>query len=119
VASEGNEVGTARPRGRPVLERGAVERDLSEIAGNEIRLPEGAVTHGGPATCPACGSRNLTWAVVGTDKGQEELHPVVWDETEWLADTFLCEECSAGWIEPDDAAPITWVRPYWLVPAGT
>lgn len=36
-------------------------------------------------------------------------------ETEWMADTFICRDCQAGWIEPDDPAAITWVRPYWIV----
>jgi hypothetical protein len=30
-----------------------------------------------------------------------------------MADSFICRSCDAGWIEPDEAKPITWVRPYW------
>ena len=44
---------------------------------------------------------------------RDRIHPLVWHPTEWMADSFVCGACDAGWIEPDDAEPITWVRPYW------
>jgi hypothetical protein len=31
-----------------------------------------------------------------------------------MADTFICRDCQAGWIEPDQPEQITWVRPYWI-----
>jgi hypothetical protein len=46
-------------------------------------------------------------------RGKDEIHPLVWHETEWLADSFMCRDCHAGWIEPDEPETITWVRPYW------
>lgn len=46
---------------------------------------------------------------------QDEIHPLVWHESESMADSFICNTCSAGWIEPDDPEAITWVRPYWRV----
>jgi hypothetical protein len=46
---------------------------------------------------------------------RHEIHPLVWHETAWLADSFICQDCNAGWIEPDEPKPITWVRPYWRV----
>jgi hypothetical protein len=84
------------------------------VAGETIRLPEDAVVTGGPTSCPACGSKKLMW---GCDPRQtrtrEEVHPLVWDEDEWMAESFVCEDCHAGWIEPDEPQEITWVRPYW------
>jgi hypothetical protein len=99
-----------------VIGRDSAEETLSEISHKEIVLPPGAVVHGGPETCPACGSKNLTW---GCDpeltRDRDEIHPLVWHETAWMADTFICQDCHAGWIEPNDPAVITWVRPYWKV----
>lgn len=46
---------------------------------------------------------------------RDRIHPLVWHPTEWMADSFVCGSCDAGWIEPDDAEPITWIRPYWRV----
>jgi hypothetical protein len=46
---------------------------------------------------------------------REEIHPLVWDPTEWMADSFVCRDCHAGWIEPDGLDAVTWVRPYWRV----
>jgi hypothetical protein len=55
----------------------------------------------------------------GCDKEQTrsrtQIHPVAWHKTEWMADSFICRDCWAGWIEPDDPEPITWVRPYWQI----
>jgi hypothetical protein len=113
---DANEIGTAPPRGRPKLDRADTERTLSKIAGKEIKLPAGAVVTGGPALCPACGSRSLMWGCDSEQKRtREEIHPLVWDDTEWMADSFICRDCQAGWIEPDDPAVITWVRPYWRI----
>ena len=111
-----NEVGTAPARGRPAVSRADAERALSGVAGKEIKLPANAVATGGPGSCPACGSVNVMW---GCDQGQtrprEEIHPLVWHETQWMADSFICRDCHAGWIEPDEPEVITWVRPYWRV----
>ena len=89
---------------------------LSEHLGDEVTLPEGAWTDRGPRTCPACGSTNLMW---GYDQAQhrqrDEIHPLVWHETQAMADSFICRDCWAGRIEPDEPEPITWVRPYWRV----
>ena len=51
------------------------------------------------------------------NRSRDEIHELVWHETEWMADSFVCRECWAGWIEPDDPLPITWVRPYWRLDA--
>lgn len=111
-----NEVGTAPPRGRPRVPHSDVEHGLSESLREDVRLPERAVVFGSPASCPACGSRRVIW---GCDERQtrtrDEIHPVVWQETEWMADSFICQQCDAGWIETDEPEPITWVRPYWRV----
>jgi hypothetical protein len=111
-----NEVGTALARGRARVPRDEANEQLSAIAGESVQLPPNAIMSRGPSTCPACGSGNVMW---GCDQGQlrqrDQIHPLVWHETQWMADSFICRECWAGWIEPDDPAPITWVRPYWLV----
>lgn len=115
-ALDANEIGTAPPRGRPKLDRADTERTLSEIAGKEITLPAGAVVTRGPAICPACGSTNLMWGCDSQqNKTREEIHPLVWHDTEWMADSFICRDCQAGWIEPDEPDVITWVRPYWRI----
>lgn len=88
---------------------------MSELAHNELHLPERAVMSRGPATCPACGGTEVMWACDQQQtREREEIHPLVWHETEWMADSFICRDCHAGWIEPDDREPITWVRPYWV-----
>jgi hypothetical protein len=110
-----NEVGTSAARGRPSIPREDAAEELSALAGKPIELPANAVVHAGPETCPACGSREVMW---GCDERQtrqrDEIHPLVWHETEWMADSFICRTCWAGWVEPDDPSVITWVRPYWL-----
>ncbi len=115
-AHGGNEVGQSPPRGRPRIPNAQAERDLSRVAGKEIRLGDNMRATGGPRTCPACGSPRIMW---GCDQEQtklrEEIHPLVWHETQRLADSFICRDCWAGWIEPDDPEPFTWVRPYWRV----
>jgi hypothetical protein len=110
-----NEIGKATARGRRVLAESEAHELLDGLAGKPIDLPEGAVVSAGPDTCPACGSSKVMW---GCDPDQsrdrEEIHPLVWDDVAWMADTFLCRDCHSGWIEPDAPAPITWVRPYWI-----
>jgi hypothetical protein len=90
------------------------EHQLSALANERVELGPNIVVHGTPVTCPACGARDVMW---GCDPKQtrerKEIHPLVWHETEWMADSFICRACWAGWIEPDDPAVITWVRPYW------
>ena len=49
------------------------------------------------------------------EKTREEIHPLVWHDSEWMADSFICRDCQAGWIEPDEPDVITWVRPYWRI----
>jgi hypothetical protein len=112
-----NEVGTSAPRGRQVVPAEEAEAKLSEIARTPITLPKGARVTRGPETCPACGSRNVIWGCDSSQrKDREEIHPLVWDEEAWMADSFVCRDCDAGWIEPDEASAITWVRPYWVIP---
>jgi hypothetical protein len=56
----------------------------------------------GPQSCPACSARTDLW---GCDPEQslsrEEIHPLVWHETAWMADAFSCRTWDAGWIQPD------------------
>lgn len=114
---DANEVGTAPPRGRPRVANEVAQDELSQITGKSVVLPSGTVVHEGPRTCPACGSDQLMWGCdEGQTRDQAEIHPLVWHETEWMADTFICRACDAGWIEPDEPQAITWVRPYWRVP---
>ena len=116
---EANEVGTAPPRGRLVVPHEAAEEDLSKLAGTPVRLPDEAVVTRGPMACPACGSADVAWGCgPEQQRSRDEIHPLVWHETAWMADTFICRKCDAGWIEPDDPEPITWVRPYWRLGNG-
>jgi hypothetical protein len=80
-----------------------------------VQLPERAMVSSGPTSCPACGSERVIWGCDPDTQTRplEEIHPLVWHETEWMADSFICGDCQAGWIEPDEPEPITWVRPYW------
>jgi hypothetical protein len=97
-----------------VISRALAESQLSTLAGEDIELPQTADVHSGPSTCPACGSNDVMWGCAPEQtRTREEVHPVAWHETEWMADTFICRACWAGWIEPDEAEPIAWVRPYW------
>lgn len=110
-----NEIGSSPARGRPMMPIEDAEAALSQIAGKRIELPPNAVARTSPLSCPACGAHQLMW---GCDERQtrerEEIHPLVWHETAWMADSFICEVCWAGWVEPDDPTVITWVRPYWI-----
>jgi hypothetical protein len=112
-----NEIGTAPGRGRQTIPAHDANRIVSNIAGEELHLPARAVMTQGPSTCPACGGSSVMW---GCDRDQkrerDEIHPLVWHERAWMADSYICRECHAGWIEPDDPEPITWVRPYWIEP---
>ena len=116
MSSAANEIGMAPARGRPVVANEQAEEELSAIKGERVVLPKNAVVHGSPTTCPACGSSRVMW---GCDPDQtvdrEAIHPLVWHPTQWMADSFISQACNAGWIEPDEAEAITWVRPYWLV----
>ncbi len=112
-----NEVGTSVATGRRKLSAKEVVEDLSRVLRRPLpALPEDAVVYGGPEACPACGSQDVVW---GCDDYQElpsdAIHPVAFDEHALMADSFLCRACDAGWIQPDEPAPITWVRPYWRV----
>lgn len=119
VTYDTNEVGTAPPRGRPLMASDLAEDELSSISGKSVTLPAGVVVHGPPETCPACGSNQVMWGCDPDQKlDREEMHPLVWHETEWMADTFICGACDAGWIERDEPEAITWVRPYWRVPTS-
>ncbi|HMS87783.1 MAG TPA: hypothetical protein PKE56_05035 [Acidimicrobiales bacterium] len=112
----GNEIGTAPGRYPPPNERSEVEHLVSDLIGEEIRFGPDISVSAGPSSCPACGGHDLMW---GCDREQthteEEIHPLVWHETEWLADSYVCQGCWAGWIEPDAGEEITWVRPYWRI----
>lgn len=111
----GNEFGNSAARGRPRLDRPGVESVMERLAGHPMKLPENAVGYESPSTCPACSSTELLW---GCDEAvhdsQRKIHPLVWHETEWMADSYVCRACDAGWIEPDEPEPISWVRPYWI-----
>jgi hypothetical protein len=109
-----NEVGTSERRGRPTVANEDAERVLSDLAGEDVHLGPKAVVYGAPEACPACGSRELMWGCAPDQmRTREEIHPLVWHETQWMADSFICRACWAGWIEPDDPGTVTWVRPYW------
>ena len=111
-----NEVGVAPARGRRQVPHHEAEETLSDRAGKEILLGEGVRATSGPTTCPACGAADVMWGCNPKQtRTKEEIHPLVWDETAWMADSFVCSKCDAGWIEPDDPKPITWVRPYWVL----
>lgn len=111
-----NEIGSAQPRGRPRIDRAEASDALSRLAGEAIELGQNAVVFTSPTACPACGSSGVIW---GCDEkvieDRNRIHPLVWHPSEWMADSFVCGACDAGWIEPDDPEPITWVRPYWIV----
>ena len=110
-----NEVGHAAGRGRIVVARDEADRVVSDLAGHPMTLPVDAVMTHGPETCPACGALTVQWGCDPDGDLREPIHPLVWHDTEWMADSFICLTCDAGWIEPDRAEPITWVRPYWQV----
>jgi hypothetical protein len=115
-AARNNEIGVAEPRGRPGERPHVVNDMLSRLANEPIELGSNVVAYRSPETCPACGSYEVIWGCddkVINDRNQ--IHPLVWHETEWMADSFVCASCSAGWIEPEDAVPITWIRPYWRI----
>jgi hypothetical protein len=108
------ETGTGPTRALPRTSKRGVERWMSRRLHKAVRLGPNVVVSRGPETCPRCGSRNVMW---GCDweqtRTKHELHPLVWHETEWMADSYICRDCDAGWIETDDLAPVKWVRPYW------
>ena len=117
LVNERNEIGEAPARRQISVDLPEVGDALSTSVGRELKFPEASFATAGPSTCPACGSADLFW---GCDpehqrRSRFEIHPLVWHDEEWMADTYICRACDAGWIEPDDPAPITWVRPYWLV----
>jgi len=110
-----NEVGVAPPRSLRQVPKREAEKFLSDLAGETIELGERVRVTRGPSTCPACGAEDVMWGCdVEQARTKDEIHPLVWDDVAWMADSFICRQCHAGWIEPDDPAPITWVRPYWL-----
>ena len=112
---DGREFGNSAARGRPRLDREAIDSLMERLASHGMKLPENAVGYEPPSTCPACDSTDLLW---GCDDevhdSQREIHPLVWHETAWMADSYVCRACDAGWIEPDEPEPISWVRPYWI-----
>lgn len=97
MSAEANEIGTAPARGRPVVSNEDAQKELSKIKGDRVVLPKGAVVHGGPPTCPACGSDRVRWGCDPKQKlDREEIHPLIWHQTEWMADSFICRTCNAG-----------------------
>ena len=109
------EFGTGPPRGRTVVSRVDLDRQLEALAGGPVSLPDCLRAYEAPSTCPACGSSEILWGCEDAVRREgERIHPVVWHPTEWMADSYLCKACDAGWIEPDEPEPISWVRPYWL-----
>ena len=111
-----NEIGTASARGREVVQHGEAVDLLSGTAGARVQLPDQALVLRGPSSCPACGAASIAWAYDTSrqTRSEDDFHPLLVDEIDRLAETFCCRDCSAGWIEPNDVEPITWVRPYWL-----
>jgi hypothetical protein len=109
-----HEVGHSPPRGLPRVPTEEANELLSDLAGKPVELSENLAMSSGPTTCPACGSSSvedaLRYQVDGL--GLEEVHPVVWGEGYALADTYVCKDCDAGWIEGSKPHPITWVRPW-------
>jgi hypothetical protein len=64
---------------------------LSDLAGKDLRLPERAVMSRGPTTCPACGATNIMWGhAPDQPHPPEECHPLIWNEIDVLAETFMC-----------------------------
>lgn len=119
AARTANEIGKAPGRGRPIVPRKEAEALLGNLAHRRVRLTERVVVTSSPTACPACGSPRVMW---GCDPEQtrdrDVIHPLVWHETERMADSFICRDCEAGWIEPDNPVEITWVRPYWRMTGG-
>jgi hypothetical protein len=113
--ADGNEIGSAEPRGRPRLDNAAASEALSALAGEAVELGSNAAAFTSPATCPACGSSEVVWGCDERTIDRERIHPLVWHPTEWMADSFVCGACDAGWIEPDEPERIIWVRPYWRI----
>lgn len=74
-----NEIGIAAGKGREVVPREDVNQLLTELAGEALHLPDGAVMTRGAITCPACGAGKPMW---GCDPDQtrvrDEIHPLVW-----------------------------------------
>lgn len=109
-----HEIGTGEPRGRPTMSLDEANETLSGAAGRRIKLPQRAVVSTGPETCAACGAAGPMW---GDDPRQKleppQLHQLTCDSAFGASDSFFCQTCFAGWIEPDDPEPITWVRPHW------
>jgi hypothetical protein len=114
-----NHIGSAPARGREVVPNHAAEKILGETFGEKVPLPDCARVLRGPSSCPACGAESVSWAYDESWqlRREDEFHPLLLDEIDRLAETFCCRSCLAGWIEPDDLTPITWVRPYWTEPA--
>jgi hypothetical protein len=111
-----NELGVAPARGRPRADVDEIAATLTDLIGEQIEFSDRVVAYSSPKSCPACGASNVVWGCDETIRhGRDEIHPLVWHESEWMADSFICSTCWAGWIEPDQAAPISWVRPYWTV----
>jgi hypothetical protein len=110
-----NEVGHAAPRGRRTVAAANAERELADRFGEPVDLPAGALVITGPTTCPACGATTVEWAALAVQLERDQVHPILWHETERLADSFICATCDAGWYEPDDPRPFRWVRPYWII----
>lgn len=118
MVAVGNEIGTGAARGRPTLSKSHAERGLSDAVGHAVELPDNTVIHGSPAECRACGSDQVEWGCSDyRQRTKDEIHPLLWDDEAWMADSFVRRACDAGWIEPDDPEPTTWARPYWLVDA--
>jgi predicted RNA-binding Zn-ribbon protein involved in translation (DUF1610 family) len=107
-----HEIGVAPPRRLARLSPDAAARLLSAALGREILLPETATVIVSPPGCPACGGGPIQRAFLVANG--RKAHPAMWHEIARLADSYVCEECGAGWIERDEHSPMTWVRPCWL-----
>lgn len=93
---------------------------LSAAVGHHIEMPPGVTVSTSPEHCAACGAGD---PLHGDDDRQllevAQLHPLAANETDGAADSFFCQTCFAGWIEPDEPEPIAWVRPYWRLEEGS
>jgi len=68
----------------------------------------------------ACGSNDVLYCDAdGQPLGIDELHPAAGNPEDGTLNSYLCQSCFAGWIEPNEPQPIKWVRPYWRLSADT
>ena len=107
----GAEIGQAPSRQRSHDKPGA-EQVVSDLLKQEVSLGPDVRVSWGPTLCPRCGSEDIVWFFgIQPQVPLAEVHTALQDRVT-LADTYVCRTCHAGWIEPDQPEPITWVRPF-------